>query len=109
MKRAVEPAVVGGLQAGSARLHEILRVEVRAGGIGRSRGVHNGQVPLLPKRLEWRERRMQAKESVEIDHRLARDVDARTHGVILRFTVRNYDVQPVRRATLEDHDEPVVA
>ena len=42
--RAIQPAVFGRLHAGRAGLHEILRIEMRARRIGRTRGVHNGQV-----------------------------------------------------------------
>jgi len=41
-ERAVEPSIVGGLHAGSTAFHEILRVEMRARGVGRSRGMHDG-------------------------------------------------------------------
>ena len=49
---AIQPAVFSGFDAGRAGLHEILRVEMGAGGIGRSGSVHNRQMTLLPKRLE---------------------------------------------------------
>ena len=100
VQRAVEPSIFGGLHAGSAGLHEILRIEVRAAGVGRSGGVHNRQLTLLPQRLERRERRMQPEEAIEIEHRLARNVDARPHGVILRLARKapQCSVRPPRRA-----------
>src|SRR5690349_5526038 len=48
---------------------------------------------------------MQAEESVEIDHILARNVDARPHGVILLLSMRYNDVESVRGATLKDYDQ----
>ena len=75
-----QPAVRRALHAGRARLHVVLRVEVRARGVGRAAGVHRGEPPLVPERLERRQRRMQAEEAVEIDGavaaRRARDRDA---------------------------------
>ena len=47
---------------------------MRAAGIGRSGGVHNRQLTLLPERLERRERRMQAEEAIEIEYRLSRNL-----------------------------------
>jgi hypothetical protein len=64
---------------------------------------------LLPQRLKGRERRMQAEEAVEIEHRLARNVDGGPHGVILRLGVRDDDVQSVGRAALEDDDQALGA
>src|SRR6202043_3978422 len=87
-------------------LHEILRIEVRAAGVRRSGGMHNRQLTLLPERLERCEGRMQAKESVKIKHSLARYIDARPQGVILRLTVGHDDVQAVGGPTLENHDQP---
>src|SRR5215467_771473 len=48
---------------------------------------------------------MQAEESVEIDHILARNIDARPHGVILFLAVRDDDVESVGCAALEDDDQ----
>ncbi len=52
---------------------------------------------------------MQTKESVQIDHRLARDVDVRAHRVILRLAVGNHNVQSVSRAALKNDDQPLCA
>src|SRR5580700_3375745 len=52
---------------------------------------------------------MQAEESIEINHGLAWNVDAGPHGVILRLGVGNNNIQPVGRATLEDHDQALAA
>src|SRR5579859_5207350 len=52
---------------------------------------------------------MQAEVSVEIEYRLARNVDAGTHGVVPRIGVRDYDVQSVGGAALKDHDQALVA
>src|SRR5579863_10123733 len=48
---------------------------------------------------------MQPEESVQIKHRLARNIDARPHRVILRLAVRDHDVQTIGRAALEDDDQ----
>ncbi len=78
-------------------------------GIGRSGGMHDGEMPLLPERLKRRQRRMQAEEAVEIEHGLARNIDAGPHGVVLRLAVRNHDVQAVGRAALKNYDQTLVA
>jgi hypothetical protein len=105
VQRTIEPAIFRGLHPRRARFHEILGVEVRAGGIGRTGRVHDRQVPLLPQRLERRERRMQPEESVQINYRLARNVDAGPHGVVLLLAMGDHNVQPIRRAALEDDDQ----
>ena len=64
--RFIQPSC-GGLQARRARFHVVLRIEVRARGIGRADRVHNRQVPLVEQRLERRERGMQAEEAVQVD------------------------------------------
>src|SRR5208337_2107629 len=61
---AIQPSVLCRFDTRRARLHEILRVEVRAVGIGRTGGVHDRQLTLLPERLERRKRRVQAEEAV---------------------------------------------
>ena len=48
---------------------------------------------------------MQSEEAVEVDHRLARNIDAGPHGVVLRLGVGNYDVQSVGGTALKDHDQ----
>src|SRR5271169_1186596 len=52
---------------------------------------------------------MQSKESVKIEHRLARNVDARTHRVILRLAIRHHNIQTVGRPALEDDDQALGA
>ena len=52
---------------------------------------------------------MQSEESVEIDHRAARNIDGRPHGVIGRLAMRHDDIQSVGRAALEDHDQALVS
>jgi len=65
---AIEPSIFSGLDTRSAGLHKILRIEVRAAWVGRSGGMHNRQLTLLPQRLKRRERRMQPEEAPEIEH-----------------------------------------
>ena len=52
---------------------------------------------------------MQPEESIEIKHSLARNIDAGPHRVILRFTVRHHNVQPIGRPALKNHDQPLGA
>src|SRR5580658_8681931 len=108
MQRAVQPTVFGCFYSGCARFHEVLRVEVRACGVGRSGGVNDGQMALLPKRLEGRERRMESEESVEIKHRVAGNIDGWPHGVVCTLVVGHDDVEAVGCAALEDDDETLV-
>ncbi len=108
MQGAIQPAVFGGFDAGRAGLHEVLRIEVRAARIGRAGGVHDGQMALVPERLQGRHRGMQSEEAVEIDDRVARNIDRRPHGVVSLLAVRNHDVQSVGRAALEDDHQPLV-
>src|SRR6266700_3583805 len=82
---------------------------MRARGVGRSGGVDDGQVSLLPKRLKCRQRRMQPEESIEVEHRLARDIDAGPHGIILRLGIRDDDVEPIRGTALKNYDQPLTA
>jgi hypothetical protein len=60
---------------------------------------------LLPERLKWLERWMQAEEAIEIEHSLARNIDAGPHGVVLRLGVRYHDIQPIGRTPLKNHDQ----
>src|SRR5262249_59316572 len=52
---------------------------------------------------------MQAEESVEIDHILARNIDARPHRVILFLAVRDDDVESVGCAALKDNHQALGA
>src|SRR3979411_2526268 len=52
---------------------------------------------------------MQAEESVEIENCFAWDVDAGTHGVVLRLAMRDHDIQAIRRAALKDYDQALGA
>src|ERR1700685_4734088 len=51
---------------------------------------------------------MQSEEAVEIDHRLARNIDAGAHGVIWRVGVGNHNVESIGRTALKDHDQAFV-
>src|SRR5205085_11518703 len=64
---AVQPAIFGAFIAGRSRFHVVLSIEVGACGIGRAGSVNNRQVLLVPQWLERAYRRMQAKETIEID------------------------------------------
>ena len=106
LQRAIEPAVVGGLHAGRAGLHVILRIEMRARGIRRTRGVHDGQLLLLEKRQQRRQAGMQAEKAVEIERgafaalpRL-RNRDGRADAVVIRLArkARRCSIRRPRRA-----------
>ena len=97
------PAVTG-----CAGLHEILGIEVGTTGVGRTGGVHDGELTLLPQRLKRRERRVQAEESVEIENVMARNIDRGTHGVIRSLAVGDNDVEAVGCAALKYDDQPLV-
>ena len=45
---------------------------------------------------------MKAEEAVQIDHRIAWDVDRRPHRIISLLTMRHHDIEAVGRAPLED-------
>ena len=51
MQRSIEPSIFGDLYAGRAGLHEVLGIEVRASGVGRTGGMNDGEMTLLPERL----------------------------------------------------------
>src|SRR3989442_11591964 len=48
---------------------------------------------------------MKAKESVEVDYRSFRNVNGQARGVVRSLAVRHDDVQPVRRAALEEDNQ----
>src|SRR5882724_966400 len=52
---------------------------------------------------------MQSKETVKIEHALARDGDAGPHAVIRLLTVRHNDVQTVGGAALKQNDQALFA
>src|SRR6267378_8183011 len=51
---------------------------------------------------------MEAEESVEVNHRVARDIDRRPHGVISLLAMRDHDIQTISRASLENDHQPLV-
>ena len=113
-ERPVEPAVAGGLHSRSARFHVILRVEMRAGGIGRACRVDDGQMAGVVYRFERLQRRMQAEEAVEIYGGIRRSVrlgqrQIRAQIVIGGFSVGNDYVQPIHGAALKNCDEDFLA
>src|SRR5271165_1244757 len=48
---------------------------------------------------------MQAEETIEINYRPSRNVDAGSHRVILGLGVRHHNIQTVRGAALKDHNQ----
>src|SRR5215510_10737306 len=69
--------------------------------------MHDGKVALIPQRLEGRQRRMQSEETVKIEHLVARNIDARPHRVIGTLAMGYDDVEPIRRAALKNHHQPL--
>src|ERR1700722_13355344 len=102
------------MKARRTGLHVILRVEMRARGIGRAYGVHNGQMARVEHGLERSERGVQAEESVQIDGRVRSAIrlgysDGRPQFVIARFSKRDHHVQAVHCATLKNCDQNLLA
>ena len=52
---------------------------------------------------------MQPEEAVEIDHRVARNIDGRPHGVICLLAMRDHNIQSIGRAALEDDHQSLVS
>ena len=75
--------------------------------IGRPRSMHDGQMPLVPQRLQRPHRRMQPKEPIQIDHRVLRNPNIRPVLVVRRLPIRHHHIQPIRRPALEDDNEPL--
>src|SRR4029078_13002190 len=116
----IQPAVARSLVVRRAAFHVVLRVEVRTRVARAADGVNRRENAVIPHSLEWRERPMQSEEPVETDRALRRTCgcpqgawprsrDVRSHLVVRDLTVRHYDVQRVRRATLEEHDQHFAA
>ena len=72
------------LQARRAALHEVLGVEVRAGGVRAADRLHGGQDALLPGGSEGREGGVEAEEAVEIQGRLPSAAAARWIAIVGR-------------------------
>ena len=117
-QRAVHPAAVGGLQPGRAGFHVVLRVEMRARGVGRAGRVDDRQVPLVEQRLERRERRDAGRRSHpdRWPHPRAcrgrggpRNGDGGAQIVVRLLAVRHHDVQSVGGAALENGDQNLLA
>src|ERR1700722_4770132 len=79
--------------------------------VGRSGGVHDGQLSIVKKRTEGREARMQPEKTVEIDccslcaiARL-RNRNRWANAVIVFFAEWHDDVQAVSGAALEEDDQ----
>ncbi len=51
---------------------------------------------------------MESEESIEIKHRVARDIDRWPHGVVGALVVRHDDVEAVGCAALEDDNQALV-
>ena len=115
LQRAVEPPVVRGFHARSARLHVILRVEMRTRRIGRADGLHDRELTILKERLQRREARMKTEETVEVKCSVRtaaarlRNRDRRPQMVVIRLSEWNDDVQAVHRAALKQHDHLFLA
>src|SRR5690348_13822106 len=104
---AIQPAVRRALVVGSAALHVVLRVEVRAGVTRAPDGMHGREQAPIPELLERTERRMQSEKSVEIERCLRgprdrpRNRNGRTKLIIRGLAMRNDDVERVGGAALE--------
>ena len=52
---------------------------------------------------------METEESVQVDHFLARNIDAGAHRIVLRFAMRDHNIQTIGGAALENDNQPLVA
>src|SRR5215472_6553732 len=111
---AVEPPILRRLYTRRAGFHIILRVEVPARRIRRTRRVHNGEFVFLEERRKGSERRMQPKKSVQVNGRISsnaswlRNSDGGAQAVIVGLREWHDDVESVSRPTLEQNDELLV-
>ncbi len=64
---AIEPAILRSLHIGRAGLHVVLRVEMRSCRARTSNRMNGRENSSVIQRLEWRERRMESKESIDVD------------------------------------------
>jgi hypothetical protein len=63
---------------------------------------------LIEERLERRERRVQAEESIKIENLILGDGDAGAHRVIVLLAIGDNNVKAVGGAALEDDDEAAI-
>ena len=111
LQRAIQPPIFRGFYAGRARFHEILRVEMRPRGIGRTDSVHDRKLVLVEQRLQRSEAGMQAEKSVQVDRCVRsatpglRNRNAWPQAVVIRLAERNHDIQAIRRAALKQYDQ----
>ncbi len=107
---AIEPAVFRGFHPRSAGLHIVLGIEVRAGVVRRTGGMHDGQMPGVPQGLECSHGRMQPKKAIKINRAICAprtgNGNTGTHGIIRSFAMRHYDIQPVSGPALKKYDQP---
>src|SRR5277367_6596264 len=66
-------------------------------------------MPLVPKRLERRQRGMQPEEAIEVYHLLPRNIDAGPHRVIGTLGMGHNDVQAIGGTALKDDDKPLAS
>jgi len=109
---AVQPTARHGFAVEDARFHEILCVKVGSRDIVRTTGLNDRQVTGLVNRQEWRQRRMQPEEPIQVRGPFrARRAGGLGNGNILAMLVvvavaeRHNHRNSIRRATLEDADE----
>ena len=111
--RAIQPAVIGGFEARRAGFHVVLRIEVRARGIGRAGSFDNCQLLRIPERLQSPQPRMQPEVAVEIDGRsVAFHRDAEwPSSAAARSTRRRraaQHIQAIDRPALENRDQDLL-
>src|ERR1035438_10737993 len=70
--------------------------------------MNNRQVLLVPQWLQWRKRRMKPEKAIQVDHWLPGNVDTGSQRVILPLGMWNYDIEPIRRPALKNHDHALV-
>src|SRR5579872_1421150 len=67
--------------------------------------MHHRQMTLVPERLQRRHRWVETEESIQIDDMVVWNTDGRAVLILGRLPVRHHHVQPIGRATLEDHNQ----
>src|SRR5215472_5817305 len=111
---AVEPPVLCRLYTRRAGFHIILRIEMRARRIRRTRSMHNGEFVFLKQRRKGSKRAMQPKKSVQVNGRIFSTAswfwnsDSGAQAVIVGLRKWHDDVESVSRPTLKQDDELLV-
>jgi hypothetical protein len=101
---AADPTGGRAVEVGETALHQLHGLEVTARLVGGAAGMHDRPVTRLPRRQKRRQRRVDSKETIQIQSARrrsdlaivrARDRQRRTEAVVCLFAVRDDHVQAV--------------